>query len=52
MHCFKIAMYLGQDKKAKRFDFMAMFEEAKKTAVERNHDKVGRFDVFVYSFSK
>lgn len=29
------------DKKAKSFDFMAMFEEARKTAVERSHDTLG-----------
>ena len=33
--------FAGGEKKAKSFDFMAMFEEARKTAVERNQEKNG-----------
>ncbi|XP_067928863.1 WD repeat-containing protein 70-like [Watersipora subatra] len=31
-------------KETRNFDFMAMFEEARKTAVERNHDKVATLE--------
>jgi len=43
---------LGNEKKAKSFDFMAMFEEARKTAVERNQDKVGMLEILWLCFSK
>lgn len=32
----------GSKKKARTFDFMAMFEEAKKTAIERSQPSLGK----------
>ena len=36
-----ISAYISGAKTARKFDFMAMFEETRKTAVERNQQSLG-----------
>lgn len=33
-------MFIGSQKKPRSFDITAMFEEARKTAIERTHGKI------------